>query len=232
MSQLANGLTAIGNNYVLLLVGAAELFVAIMFILRRILRNIRKKTKINKSNIEKEMLHEMDDGEKEAYVLFRRSDMMPVYGTGNLSTLLGVSLQKLQEDLVNLRRVCKKPEDMNKLWQSYQNWDGLHLLEKQVQLKNEQWIQITIKRSRTGIYDQLSFYVITEIHQKIEDYECRLIKAEEESKSKTTFLSRMSHEIRTPMNGIINIGFNTIGKPNIIGSLIPKIPGTIDNLPN
>ena len=34
------------------------------------------------------------------------------------------------------------------------------------------------------------------------------------------------------MNGIINIGFNTIGKPNIIGSLIPKIPGTIDNLPN
>ena len=205
MSQLANGLTAIGNNYVLLLVGAAELFVAIMFILRRILRNIRKKTKINKSNIEKEMLHEMDDGDKEAYVLFRRSDMMPVYGTGNLSTLLGVSLQKLQEDLVNLQRICKKPEDMNQLWQSYQNWDGLHLLEKQVQLKNEQWIQITIKRSRTGIYDQLSFYVITEIHQKIEDYECRLIKAEEESKSKTTFLSRMSHEIRTPMNGIIGM---------------------------
>ena len=205
MSQLANGLTAIGNHYVLLLVGAVELFVAIMFILRRILRNIRKKTKINKSNIEKEMLREMDDGEKEAYVLFRRNDMMPVYGTGNLSTLLGVSLQKLQEDLVNLRRVCKKPEDMNQLWQSYQNWDGLHLLEKQVQLKNEQWIQITIKRSRTGIYDQLSFYVITEIHQKIEDYERRLIEAEEESKSKTTFLSRMSHEIRTPMNGIIGM---------------------------
>lgn len=34
-------------------------------------------------------------------------------------------------------------------------------------------------------------------------YEDRLAQSEEESRSKTTFLSRMSHEIRTPMNGII-----------------------------
>ena len=34
------------------------------------------------------------------------------------------------------------------------------------------------------------------------------------------------------MNGMIIIGFNTIGKPKMIGSLIPKIPGTMLNLPN
>ena len=39
----------------------------------------------------------------------------------------------------------------------------------------------------------------------MEQYEERLAKIEEESRSKTTFLSRMSHEIRTPMNGIIGM---------------------------
>ena len=34
------------------------------------------------------------------------------------------------------------------------------------------------------------------------------------------------------MNGIAITGFNTTGKPKIIGSLIPKNPGTIDNFPN
>ena len=34
------------------------------------------------------------------------------------------------------------------------------------------------------------------------------------------------------MNGIINIGFNTIGAPKIIGSLILKIEGTNAVLPN
>lgn len=152
-----------------------------------------------------QLLHELDEWEREAYVLFRRSDMMPVYGTGNLSAILGVSLQELQEDVANLKKVCKNQEMMEKLWKKYQAWDGEKLLEKQVPLNNGQWVQITIKRSSTGVYDQFSFYIITEIHQKIDEYEHRLSEAEEESKSKTTFLSRMSHEIRTPMNGIIGM---------------------------
>ena len=161
--------------------------------------------KINKGEMKTQLLHELDEWEKEAYVLFRRSDMMPVYGTGNLSAILGVSLQELQEDVANLKKACKNQEMMEKLWKKYQAWDGEKLLEKQVPLNNGQWVQITIKRSSTGVYDQFSFYIITEIHQKIDEYEHRLLEAEEESKSKTTFLSRMSHEIRTPMNGIIGM---------------------------
>ena len=38
--------------------------------------------------------------------------------------------------------------------------------------------------------------------------------------------------VGTKINGIIIVGFNTIGNPNTIGSLIPKIPGTNDNFPN
>ena len=38
--------------------------------------------------------------------------------------------------------------------------------------------------------------------------------------------------VGTKINGIIIVGFNTIGNPNTIGSLIPKIPGTNDNFHN
>lgn len=40
---------------------------------------------------------------------------------------------------------------------------------------------------------------------------------------------RIKFIIGTKINGIAIIGFNTIGKPKIIGSLIPNIPGTILN---
>ena len=157
MGQLADGLTAVGNHYALLLVGMVELLVAVMFLLGRVLRRIQKKTKINKGEMKTQLLHELDEWEREEYVLFRRSDMMPVYGTGNLSAILGVSLQELQEDVANLKKVCKNQEMMEKLWKKYQAWDGEKLLEKQVPLNNGQWVQITIKRSSTGVYDQFSF---------------------------------------------------------------------------
>ena len=41
----------------------------------------------------------------------------------------------------------------------------------------------------------------------------------------------MIFTVGTNMNGIRIVGFNTIGKPNTIGSLIPKIPGTKASLP-
>lgn len=43
MGQLADGLTAVGNHYALLLVGMVELLVAVMFLLGRVLRRIQKK---------------------------------------------------------------------------------------------------------------------------------------------------------------------------------------------
>ena len=38
--------------------------------------------------------------------------------------------------------------------------------------------------------------------------------------------------IGTRMNGIAITGFKTIGSPKMMGSLIPKIPGNMDNLPS
>ena len=205
MGHIADGLTVIGNYYPFIIIGGIELLVAVILVSGGLMRKIRKKTKADKKDIEVELLREMDDWEKEACVLLRRSDMMPVYGTKNLSKILGISLLELQEDIAVLRSVSKHPSEIEKIWKHYHEWDGRQLLGGQFQLKNGQWIRMSVKRSNSGIYDQFSFYVVTEMYKKMEEYERKLAEAEEASQSKTTFLSRMSHEIRTPMNGIIGM---------------------------
>lgn len=52
----------------------------------------------------------------------------------------------------------------------------------------------------------------------------------------TKFIAIAKYEITiftvgTNTKGINNVGFNTIGNPKTIGSLIPKIPGTKESLP-
>lgn len=205
MGRIEDWLTVIGNYHALLLIGALELLAAIVLLSVVVFGKVHRKTKVDKKDMEAELLREMDDWEKEACILLRRSDMMPVYSTGNLQKILGITLVELQEDLAGFRNVCKDPDAIVKIWKNYQKWNGKHLLGGQFQLKNGQWIQISIRRSDTGIYDQFSFYIITPMYKKMEEYERKLAEAEEASQSKTTFLSRMSHEIRTPMNGIIGM---------------------------
>lgn len=205
MGHIADWLTAIGHNYPIVIIGAIEFLVAVILITGALLGKVRKKTIIDKKDIEAELLREMDDWEKEACILLRRSDMMPVYGTGNLQTLLGVSLHEIQDDIATFEHITKDPSVIRRIWKDYQAWDGQHLFGAQFQLKDGQWMQLSVKRSSSGVYDQFSFYIITEMYKKMEDYERKLMEAEEASQSKTTFLSRMSHEIRTPMNGIIGM---------------------------
>lgn len=63
-------------------------------------------------------------------------------------------------------------------------------------------MEVSAERSGDGRCDLLTFRDVTVYRRRMEDYEKRLLDAEEASQSKTTFLSRMSHEIRTPINGI------------------------------
>lgn len=205
MSYIADWLTAIGHNYFIVIIGAVEILAAVMLITENLMRRIRKKTTIDKKGIEAEVLRELDEREKEACILLRRSDMMPVYGTGNLQTILGVSLLEIQDDIAVFEHIAKDLSVIERIWKDYQTWDGNHPFGAQFQLKNGQWIQVSVRRSSSGVYDQFAFYIITEMYQKMEDYERKLMEAEEASQSKTTFLSRMSHEIRTPMNGIIGM---------------------------
>lgn len=66
-------------------------------------------------------------------------------------------------------------------------------------------MQLNVTRGEDDGYDLFCFSRTTGLCGRIEQYEERLAQSEEESRSKTTFLSRMSHEICTSMNGIIGM---------------------------
>lgn len=66
-------------------------------------------------------------------------------------------------------------------------------------------MQMSVTRDESGQYDLFVFGDITECKKECFELEDKIKKAEEESMTKSQFLSRMSHEIRTPMNGIIGM---------------------------
>lgn len=91
------------------------------------------------------------------------------------------------------------------VWKKYRAWDGAQPFETVLRTKNGEWVQLNVTRGEDDGYDLFCFSRTTGLCGRIEQYEERLAQSEEESRSKTTFLSRMSHEIRTPMNGIIGM---------------------------
>ena len=135
----------------------------------------------------------------------RRSDLMPIAAVGNTQKMLGISLEELQTNLMTLMQQMANRDASEQVGKSYRAWDGTTTLVDELQLKDGQWVILAITRSADGAYDLISFSRSTELHDQIERYENCLSQVEEESQSKTSFLSRVSNEIRTPMNGIIGV---------------------------
>jgi signal transduction histidine kinase len=135
----------------------------------------------------------------------RRSDLMPIAAVGNTQKMLGISLEELQTNLMTLMQQMANRDASEQVWKSYRAWDGTTTLVDELQLKDGQWVILAITCSADGAYDLISFSRSTELHDQIERYENCLSQVEEESQSKTSFLSRVSHEISTPMNGIIGV---------------------------
>ena len=72
-------------------------------------------------------------------------------------------------------------------WKQCREWDGHSLLRTQILFNNDKWIQIIVQQSEDNLYDLFSFVELTDIHSKLKTQENRLLQAEEESKSKTSF---------------------------------------------
>lgn len=205
MIRIAGLLSTLGGHFSLVVVGCAEVVVAAVLIATTTGRKFRKEKKMDKNLAERIFLGELETREDEVCLIVRRRDMMPVYATGNLKKLVGIPLEALQEDVTILNQNLKDPAQGSKVWKAYQEWDTKEPLIFEFQLQNDLWIQLRVQCSEDGRYELTTFRNITEFHQQVENYEKRLEKAEEESQSKTSFLSRMSHEIRTPMNGIMGM---------------------------
>lgn len=140
---------------------------------------------------------------QEVHLLVRRVDKYPVFAAGNLQELLQLTLEQLRSDIERLGQTADKI-DRREILRQISQWDGAQPFVAQYQLSNsERWLELQI--TRCGEHDLYHFRDITAQKQQFATLEEKLLEAEHESKSKTTFLSRMSHEIRTPMNGIIGI---------------------------
>lgn len=203
MDHFADFLTLLGQHYVLVLVGCVELIAAVvlMGILPRRQKS-RAARAADATGTEQLMMRELSRQEDEVCLAVRRSDLLPVKAVGNLEGLLGVTLQRLQEDMASLQSHMKHREEGIKFWNAYREWDGEKPLNTQLEMGNGEWLEVAVHRSDDLEMDLLLFRRITEEHRREEEYLRQLRHAEEASQFKTSFLFRMSHEIRTPMNGI------------------------------
>ena len=198
-------LAALGEHLPLLLVGCAEILLAVYLIGKLLWGKVQHKPSGKGRGAEAIFLQEWKRQSEEVCILLRRRDRMPVYTAGNLREVLGVTLTRLREDAASLLAGLDDETERKQRWKTYLDWDGAKPLVAEAAMQNGRWVRFIAHRSRNDNYDLIFGRDITHEHQRLEDDKTKLMQDEEASQSKTTFLSRMSHEIRTPMNGIIGM---------------------------
>lgn len=198
-------LAALGEHLPLLLVGCAEILLAVYLIGKLLWGKVQRKSSGKDRGAEAIFLQEWKRQSEEVCILLRRRDRMPVYTVGNLREVLGVTLTRLREDAASLLAGLDDETERKQRWKTYLDWDGAKPLVAEAAMQNGRWVRFIAHRSRNDNYDLIFGRDITHEHQRLEDDKTKLMQVEEASQSKTTFLSRMSHEIRTPMNGIIGM---------------------------
>ena len=205
MAFITDLLAALGEHLPLLLVGCAEILLAVYLIGKLLWGKVQHKPSGKGRGAEAIFLQEWKRQSEEVCILLRRRDRMPVYTVGNLREVLGVTLTRLREDAASLLAGLDDETERKQRWKTYLDWDGAKPLVAEAAMQNGRWVRFIAHRSRNDNYDLIFGRDITHEHQRLEDDKTKLMQVEEASQSKTTFLSRMSHEIRTPMNGIIGM---------------------------
>lgn len=205
MGQITELISMLGSHMEIVVIGCAEIAAAVALISTGIARKFRKEKKPDTRSAEQLFLYEIGRSQDEGYMVVRHKDVMPVYGTGDLEGLLGVSLLQVQDDITSIRSKMKNDAAVKRFWKSYRSWDREKPLYAEIQMKDGQWIRVAVYGCKDGRHDLVCFIRTTGMHKQMEAYEKELEQAEEASQSKTSFLYQMSHEIRTPMNGIMGM---------------------------
>ena len=159
---------------------------------------------------EAQLLKALQEQKDSALLLLRRSDLLPLAVSGDPEALLRVPLPVLHEDMSRIFSGQTDPAAGRRLFQRYRDWDGQTEMRALLSLPGDEWTSLRIQRTEDQAYDLLLLRRCTEEQKLLEDMKRSLAAEEENSQSKSSFLSRMSHEIRTPMNGII--GMLTLAK--------------------
>ena len=210
MTNILDILTMLGEHFAIVIVACVEVLIGIVLIGHMVgEKNQKRKGEKGISGVgERIAFEELGNQQQETFLMIRSADLLPVCAGDNIQEFLGVTLSRLQEDIASIRQIISNPAEANRIWKEYQAWNAENkedTYKTDFQLNNGKWILFTAEKSRDGKYDLLVFREVTEIKEMLDDYRTQIAKLENESQSKTTFLSRMSHEIRTPMNGIIGM---------------------------
>ncbi len=217
MQQMGEVLNYICAHGVLLLVGGAELLIAVLLLCRwlnhralhpetaRSGRRGRRNAWEAEGSGDRQLLQVMSERQDVLNLLIRREDLLPLSVSGSPERLLGLSFAALQKDTSRIFSGLSDEAEGRRLFQRYLSWDGGTEFAESLSMRNGEWAELRIWRSRDGRQDLFTLWRSSAMHAAREKLQRKLEEAEENSQSKTTFLSRMSHEIRTPMNGIIGM---------------------------
>lgn len=100
MDFIMNLLTFLGNHIVQVTVGCLDIFVGVILLGCLLSRKGDRSGSSVAKGWERIFLDEIRRREDEVCLIIRLKDMMPVYGTGDFSTILGLGMEQLQEDVV------------------------------------------------------------------------------------------------------------------------------------
>ncbi len=216
MNIILNILYMLGSHMLLVIIGCIEILCAVCLIITYMNRGSLKSLKTADSDIkgiDRIFLDEIRNRREEGFIIMRKSDRMPVYAAGDIEELLGVNIDDIKKDITCIKKGFRNQADARNIWNEYKKWDGNGYFEKEFIRNNSRWIRISVTKCQESDYHIIYIWDTTEYHNILEKYEEKARQAEEQSYSKTAFLSRMSHEIRTPMNGII--GMLTLAKSKV-----------------